>query len=108
MVNFDENAPSQTIAVRPLSYWLSKYSEFRNSDLISIDVEEGRKGHELRVLEGIDFSRLTTKCWAIETHHSLSELCMHQDYDEINQTLERFGYQAILKNKYNIVSNKTS
>ena len=88
LVNFDDNAPIQTIAVRPLSYWLSKYSDFWNSDVISIDVE----GHELRVLEGIDFSRLTTKCWAIETHHSLSELWMHQDYDEINQTLERFGY----------------
>lgn len=97
LVNFDENAPIQKIRVRPLNYWLSKYSDFCNPDVISIDVE----GHELQVLKGIDFSRLTTKCWVIETHHSLSELWIHQDYDEINQTLERFGYQPVLKNKYN-------
>lgn len=97
LVNFDENAPIQKIRVRPLNYWLSQYSDLWHPDVISIDVE----GHELRVLEGIDFSRLTTKCWVIETHHSLSDLWLHQDYDEINQTLERFGYQAVLKNKYN-------
>jgi FkbM family methyltransferase len=97
LVKFDENAPSQTITVRPLNSWLSKYSDLWHPDVISIDVE----GHELQVLKGIDFSRLTTKCWVIETHHSLSELWIHQDYDEINQTLESFGYQAVLKNKYN-------
>lgn len=97
LVNFDDNAPVQKIAVRPLNYWLSQYLDLWNTDVISIDVE----GHELRVLQGIDFRKLTTKCWVIETHHSLSDLWLHQDYDEINQTLERFGYRAVLKNKYN-------
>ena len=97
LVNFDDNAPIQKIAVRPLNYWLSKYSDLWHLDVISIDVE----GHELRVLEGIDLNKLTAKCWAIETHHSLSDLWIHQDYDEINQTLKAFGYRAVLKNKYN-------
>ncbi|NER33108.1 MAG: FkbM family methyltransferase [Oscillatoria sp. SIO1A7] len=97
LVKFEANAPVEKITVRSLNYWLSKYPEFGKTDLISLDVE----GHELMVLKGIDFSRLQAKCWIVETHHSLSGLWTHKDYEEINAILEEAGYTACLKNKYN-------
>lgn len=97
LVNFADDAPVEKITVRTLNYWLSKYPDFGKADLISLDVE----GHELMVLKGIDFSFLQAKCFIVETHHSLSELWIHKDYDQINAILEGAGYAACLKNKYN-------
>jgi FkbM family methyltransferase len=54
---------AKPILLRPLSYWLNRYPKFRHSDLVSIDVE----GHEMSVLESIDFSKFTAKCFIVET-----------------------------------------
>lgn len=81
----------QKIHVRPLRYWLNRYPEFRQTDLISIDVE----GHELNVLQGIDFDQLQAKLFVIE-----NQINSEREY-QINQLLEARGYQAVLKGVLN-------
>lgn len=89
------NEPERNITVRPLSYWLEKYPNFSNTDLISIDVE----GHELMVLQGIEFSQLKAKCFIIETHSA--DLSTHEGDSQINKILEEARYFACLKNEFN-------
>ena len=94
---FDENAPIINISCRPLNYWVSIYQEFLSTDLISIDVE----GHELKVLQGIDFSQVTAKCLAIEVGSQMDNW-IHQDYEQINVILDGAGYTAVVKNQLNM------
>lgn len=89
------NSPEIAITVRPLSYWLEKYPELSNTDLVNIDVE----GHEVNVLQGIDFSKFKPKCFIIETHGL--DLWSHESNHQINKILEEVGYIAILNNKSN-------
>ena len=98
-----ESLAVEKVKVNTLTYWLSRYYEFRNTDLISIDVED----HELNVLRGIDFDILRTKCFIIETHGiSTNEDVrtggyLHKDYNEIHDILRKEGYVAVLKNSTN-------
>lgn len=52
-----------TINVRDLDSFLNIWPEFYKSDLISIDVE----GHELNVVRGIDFEKISAKCIILES-----------------------------------------
>jgi len=95
-----ETSPTITIRVNTLTHWISKYREFRDVDLISIDVED----HELNVLLGIDFNIIKTKCFIIETHehkegHAMSYI--HKNYEDIKSVLKRAGYTTVLENPAN-------
>jgi len=93
---FSDDARLETVLVKPLDYWLHHYQDFRNCDVVSIDVE----GHEWFVLQGIDFSNFRTKCFIIETH-ALNTAWVHQHYQEIDAILNKNGYQAMLKSTFN-------
>lgn len=93
---FSDNAHLETVSVRPLNYWLHRYDNFRDCDIVSVDVE----GHEWLVLQGIDFSNFRTKCFIIETH-ALNTEWVHQHYQDIDNMLNKNGYQALLKNTFN-------
>lgn len=82
----------ETITVSPLSYWCDKYPDFSRCDFVNLDVE----GHELLVLQGIDFSKFYTKCFVVETNGS-----ERSDYKEINDLLTGNFYKALLRNKLN-------
>ena len=90
-----EKVKKQEITVRPLHYWLNQFPQFRQTDLITIDVE----GHELNALQGMDFQQIAVKCFIIETH--VRKEWKHQDYDEINALLCSFDYHPILKSHFN-------
>lgn len=94
---FDENAPILNISCRPLNYWLSINQEFSNTDLISIDVE----GHELSVLQGIDFSQVRSKCLVIEVGSEIDKW-IHHDYDQINLIMDLAGYTPVVRNNLNM------
>ncbi len=93
----DENAPIINISCRPLNYWVSRNQDFSSTDLISIDVE----GHELSVLQGIDFSQVTSKCLVVEVGSQMDNW-IHQDYDQINLILNRAGYTPVVRNQLNM------
>jgi FkbM family methyltransferase len=95
-----ETFPTIMVRVNTLTSWLSKYREFRDVDLISIDVED----HELNVLRGIDFNIMKAKCFIIETHeykegHSVSYF--NKYYEDMKSILKKAGYTAALENKAN-------
>jgi len=75
-----------------LRYWIDRFPTFCLTDVISIDVE----GHELSVLNGIDFESTHAKCIVIETMKE-----MHQDYHEITAVLSSYGYKSVLRNSMN-------
>ena len=82
-------AELQELPVKPLSFWLSKHSEFKIVDFVSLDVE----GHELSVLKGIDFNDFETKCFVIETHgEGKSGFWLHRDYALIERLLSENRY----------------
>jgi hypothetical protein len=58
----DHSSSPDTVKIRPLSYWLDFYPQFRKVDLLSIDVE----GAELSVLQGIDFAAFEARIIIIE------------------------------------------
>jgi len=94
----NKNAQIIEIQVDTLESILSSYPEFYNTDIVSLDVE----GHELSVLEGIDFQKFTTKCFVVETHGKNDKISWkHQDYEKIDQILQNNGYQAMIKNQNN-------
>jgi len=82
----------ESIFVRPLNYWLSRHSEFKDCDVLSLDVE----GHELEVLKGIDFTEFKAKIFIIEMIDNA-----HHKSREINSYLADRGYIPFLKNKLN-------
>jgi FkbM family methyltransferase len=83
--------PSNTkpVRLRPLSFWLSRYPKFLLTDLVSIDVE----GHEMSVLESIDFRKFSTRCFIIETDKV--------SIRSIDEFLSPLGYRAGLTNDRN-------
>jgi FkbM family methyltransferase len=84
---------SQTLVdlpVKPLNYWLERYPQFRSTDFVSLDVE----GHELQVLQGIDFNAFKTRCFVIETHGKTAEaVWLHKDFRALEETLNTHGYR---------------
>ena len=90
-----DQVEKQEITVRPLHYWLTQFPQFKQTDLITIDVE----GHELKVLQGIDFQKIEVKCFIVETH--VREEWIHQEYDKIDRLLCDFGYKPVLKSHFN-------
>lgn len=82
----------ETITVRPLSYWCSRYPKFFRCDFVSLDVE----GHEFNALQGINFSTFQTKCFVIETNGD-----QRHDYDKIDNLLKENCYHAMLRNSLN-------
>jgi FkbM family methyltransferase len=94
---FPSNKSSQDldpIIVRSnsLEPWIRKYERFRDTDLLSIDVE----GAEVSVLEGIDFGFLAPKIIVIEIDNP--------DLSKVNQiitTLEQNGYIFYCRNSHN-------
>ena len=68
-------------------------------DLMSIDVE----GHELAVLESINFSERTFRLLVIETHllRDGKKVWVHKDLSRINELLATFGYYPIYENADN-------
>jgi FkbM family methyltransferase len=83
----------EEILVKPLTYWVNMYPNFSSVDLVNIDVE----GHELNVIQGIDFSRFKTRCFIIETHGE-----MRSDYPEIKDILGKYGYHPLIDNGLNM------
>lgn len=79
------------LPVKPLSYWINRYPSYNDPDFVSIDVE----GHELAVLQGIDFSKFSTKCFVVETHGKDSNgMWLLKDYNEICNFLNSNGYHV--------------
>lgn len=96
--HYSENSTFEQISVKPLNYWLQHYLNFRQCDFVSLDVE----GHELSVLQGIDFTRFQTKCFIVETHARGNLVnWLHRDYEAIDQLLSQNGYRAVLRNRIN-------
>jgi FkbM family methyltransferase len=89
---YSKSVNLEEIVVRPLSYWINKYSDFSRCDFVSLDVE----GHELSVLQGIDFSVFQTKCFVIETNGF-----ERPDYEEISSLLNLNFYKPLLFNDLN-------
>jgi len=95
---YKKDLVSEEILVKPLNFWLDCYPNFKQCDFVSLDVE----GHELYVLQGIDFTLFQTNCFIIETHAQGDSIqWMHQDYKLIDQLLSQNSYKAVLKNKIN-------
>lgn len=77
------------VVVRPMSYWVERLPKFAEPDLVSIDVE----GHELKVLEGIDFTTCRPRALVLETHGpSASGYWLHRDYQALTALLRARGY----------------
>tara|TARA_B100001093_G_scaffold510563_1_gene576685 strand:- start:240 stop:761 length:522 start_codon:yes stop_codon:yes gene_type:complete len=83
------NGSVHRIKVKPLAYWLEQFPKAKYSDFISLDVE----GHELTVLSGIDKNSLRAKILLIESD---------DESQAVIKKMAELGYEAILKNKYNM------
>lgn len=96
--HYSADSTFEEVSVKPLNYWLDHYVDFQQCDFVSLDVE----GHELSVLQGVDFKRFQTKCFIIETH-AQGKLTnwLHRDYESIDKLLNQNSYIAVLKNKIN-------
>lgn len=90
--HINTKAPIQKITTQTLDSYLITNKDFYETDFISIDVE----GHELMVLQGINFNLLTTRCFVIET---LGGMSTH--YRQIDSLLNGAGYKAVLTNGLN-------
>ncbi len=91
----NKNASIDKVPIDTLQNILVQYSEFKEVDFVSLDVE----GHELNVLKGIDFSNFNTKCFVIETHGKNQESdWLHKDYQLIDDLLVKNHYQVAFKN----------
>lgn len=94
----EESVELSLVTVRPLGHWLQKYDQFRHTCFMSLDVE----GHELAVLQGIDFSSFQTRCFVIETHgESAGTRWLHRDYAAIRSLLGNNGYDFGLRSPLN-------
>jgi FkbM family methyltransferase len=85
------NSPVITVLAERLSIWLDRRPDYRQCDVISIDVE----GHELNVLLGMDWERYPNlaRCLILETHSDGAEQSwLHRDYHAIDELLSRQGY----------------
>lgn len=97
-MHYSTDSTFEKILIKPLNYWLDCYTDFQQCDFVSLDVE----GHELSVLQGIDFKRFRAKCFIIETHAWGNQAnWLHRDYETIDQLLNQNSYKAVLRNKIN-------
>jgi FkbM family methyltransferase len=90
----DKNARRDLIEVKPLPYFINKYPDFQNVDLVSIDVE----GHELNVIKGLDFDKINIRCIIIESLGGKST-----NYDKIELLLKKNDFAPILTNELNTI-----
>jgi len=90
------------IELTTLSHWFSERPSFIGADVLSVDVE----GHELCVLQGIDWSATPkpARCIIVETHaHGLSGSWRHRDFDGISELLASHAYRMICASSNNTV-----
>jgi FkbM family methyltransferase len=88
------------VKVRPLSYWTQAFPQFVGPDFVSVDVE----GHELKVLEGIDFRECRPRALVLETRGpSRSGYWLHRDYAALAAHLREAGYAYALSTLGNSV-----
>ena len=86
--------------VEKLSTWVERRPDFKQCDLLSIDVE----GHELSVLRGMDWVKhpKPARCLVIETQsRDGTELWLHRDFTAIEQLLAGCHYCKIASNRNN-------
>jgi FkbM family methyltransferase len=89
-----------SVRVDRLSAWLDRRPGFAASDLLSLDVE----GHELSVLQGIDWTRhpKPARCFIVETHAgSETRQWRHRDFDQIASVLAGHGYRKLAASRNN-------
>jgi len=89
-----------SVRVDRLSAWLDRRPGFAASDLLSLDVE----GHELSVLQGIDWARhpKPARCLIVETHaDSETRSWRHRDFDQIAGLLAGHGYLKLAASRNN-------
>jgi FkbM family methyltransferase len=96
----DLDAPMVEIPVNTLAYYFSSHPLLVGSDVLSIDVE----GHELRVLNGIDWQATPkpARCIVVETH-AQGEIgsWRHVDLAAISGLLSAHGYCETAKSANN-------
>jgi len=89
-----------TVPMDRLSAWLDRRPGFAASDLLSLDVE----GHELNVLQGIDWARhpKPARCFIVETHaQGVNRQWRHRDFDRIAALLAGRGYRKLAASRNN-------
>ena len=95
----DKNARNELIEVKPLYYYIEKFPDFKNVDLLSIDVE----GHELNVINGINFKQVNIKCIIVESLGGKTT-----NYKIIEKILKRNDFIPVFTNELNtFFINKT-
>jgi FkbM family methyltransferase len=90
------------VQVSRLASWIARRPLLGKVDLMSIDVE----GHELRVLNGIDWPLhpTPTRAFVIETHAAGERgSWRHQDMNSIVRLLEDYQYVAVAESRNNTI-----
>lgn len=92
--NPSETSGTERIEIHTLEKWLSRWNQFREVDLLSVDVE----GHEPEVFAGIDFERFSAKVIITETDDE-----DQKKVDQVRSLLSDRGYIPILKTPFNTI-----
>jgi len=95
----DKNSLNELIEVKPLYYHIERFPYFKNVDLLSIDVE----GHELNVINGINFKQVSIKCIIVESLGGKTT-----NYNTIETILKSNDFIPVFTNELNtFFLNKT-